>query len=337
MMSAEREPVCVVIAAWNAADTIARAIGSALREPEVNEVVVVDDASSDGTPEVAQRAGAETDRVRVIRLTSNRGPAYARNCAIAESTAPLISVLDADDFFFEGRFGLLLEADNWDFIADNVVFIDTACIHLQPATPRFSAEPSFLDLKAFVHGSIPRRDKAGDLGFLHPVMRRAFLDAHRLRYNAALRLGEDYDLYARALMKGARFKIVQSCGYAALVRPNSLSRRHSTDDLRRLCGVDEAIAASCTDAARATVHRHLRQVRARFDVRRFLDVKAKGGLLAAIQHAITHPAALPAIVRGIAAAKLRTVTAYLQVENRQAGPRYLLPGTFPQGAEDQRK
>ncbi|TIR69420.1 MAG: glycosyltransferase, partial [Mesorhizobium sp.] len=44
--------VCVIIAARNAARTIPVAIASALREPEVAEVVVVDDASTDDTQNV---------------------------------------------------------------------------------------------------------------------------------------------------------------------------------------------------------------------------------------------------------------------------------------------
>ncbi|RUU00788.1 glycosyltransferase, partial [Mesorhizobium sp. M7A.T.Ca.TU.009.02.1.1] len=46
-MSMTKSEVCVIIAAKNAAATIAVAIASALREPEVAEVVVVDDASTD--------------------------------------------------------------------------------------------------------------------------------------------------------------------------------------------------------------------------------------------------------------------------------------------------
>ena len=41
--------VCVIIAAKDAAATIQRAVRSALREPQVAEVVVVDDGSTDAT------------------------------------------------------------------------------------------------------------------------------------------------------------------------------------------------------------------------------------------------------------------------------------------------
>src|SRR5688572_15861806 len=99
--------VCVIIAARNAARTIPAAIASALREPEVAEVVVVDDASTDDTAKVAQAVDDGSGRLCVIRFDVNQGPSFARNAAIARSKSPFISILDADDFFLTGRFGEL--------------------------------------------------------------------------------------------------------------------------------------------------------------------------------------------------------------------------------------
>ena len=65
-------------------------------------------------------------RLRVLQPGGNRGPAFARNHAIAHSAAPLIAILDADDFFLRGRFDRLVDRDDWDFVADNIVFIDRA-------------------------------------------------------------------------------------------------------------------------------------------------------------------------------------------------------------------
>ena len=88
---ADSATVCVVIAAKNASPTIARAIRSALRERRVAEVVVVDDGSTDGTAETSRAADDGSGRLRVLSLDTNRGPAFARNHAIANSTAPMIA------------------------------------------------------------------------------------------------------------------------------------------------------------------------------------------------------------------------------------------------------
>ena len=64
-----------------------------------HEVILVDDASGDGTLERLQEmAGAYPDHwVRVVALTSNGGPGPARNAGWAVATSPLLAFLDADD------------------------------------------------------------------------------------------------------------------------------------------------------------------------------------------------------------------------------------------------
>jgi len=60
------------------------------------EVIVVDDASSDGTADAL--AGAPwASRVRVIRQAANRGVSAARNRGVAEASAAWIAFLDSDD------------------------------------------------------------------------------------------------------------------------------------------------------------------------------------------------------------------------------------------------
>jgi succinoglycan biosynthesis protein ExoU len=327
-MTSGQASVCVVIAAKNAAGTIGRAIGSALREPQVAEVLVVDDGSSDATAGVSFGADDGTGRLRILRLETNKGPAFARNHAIENSSAPLIAILDADDFFLPGRFGILLEKDDWDFVADNIVFIDPRSAGIAPKVPAFAPEPRFLDLAAFVDGNISRRGASrGEIGFLKPVMRRAFLDAHGLRYREELRLGEDYDLYARALVRGARYKVMHSCGYGAVVRHDSLSGQHRTLDLKRLYEADRAILVGddLPEQARRALDSHERHIRGRFELRRFLDEKRELGLALAGLRAMSRPAALPAIIGGVAGDKLDAFRARKRTtESGPAAPRYLL-------------
>lgn len=331
-MREDKSPeVCVVIAAKDAADTIGRAIASALREPEVAEVVVVDDGSSDGTAAAASACDDRSGRLAIVRLDQNLGPSGARNRAIEVSRAPLIAVLDADDFFFPGRFAAMIRETDWDMIADNIGFI-----HHDPSQPiepdRFHARTRSLSIRDFVDGNISRRGRQrGEIGFLKPVMRRAFLETHGLRYDEALRLGEDYDLYLRALICGARYKVIDHCGYAAVVRPNSLSGRHRTEDLRRLFQAERKIRLSSpqlSPADRAVILRHERHIKARHDLRLALDVKAREGMSGVVRHLLARPDAVPAVVSGVLSDKLEA--------GRAAGPveppvpvgklRYLLPG-----------
>ncbi|MGC4025513.1 MAG: glycosyltransferase family 2 protein [Mesorhizobium sp.] len=329
----QRQEFCVIIAACNAARTIAVAIASALHEPEVAEVIVVDDASSDGTQQAALAADDGSGRLSVIRLKANQGPSFARNVAIDTSTSPFVSLLDADDFFLEGRFRRLFASADWDFVADNIMLVreDVALGIKKECVPPFLAEPEFLDFQQFVDGNVSRGGVVrGELGFLKPVMSRAFLEKHALRYNEYLRLGEDYELYARAMAHGARFKVIKSCGYAALVRANSLSGHHQTQDLRRLADADLGLLEidNLPHIWRTALRRHERHVRNRYRLRNFLDVKAEHGLATAARYALDGPNLIP-IVRGVAFDKLTALLRLTGITSLKEMPpmRFLMSGT----------
>ncbi len=327
-MTPDLQSICVIIAAKNASDTIATAIVSALAEPEVSEVVVIDDGSTDATAAVAQSFDDGTGRLKVERFEVNRGPSAARNHAISISTAPLIAILDADDFFFRGRFAAMLESDDWDLVADNIAFIQQSVSGASSMVPTlFAPEEHFLQLAEFVEGNISKRGvERGETGFLKPVIRRAFLDNHGLRYDEALRLGEDYELYVRALACGARYKVIRNCGYGAIVRGDSLSGRHRTEDLRQLYEADRKILAtySLTPRETAILQEHERHIREKFELRDFLDAKSKAGLGGAMTHALKRLPAVPAIAQGI---WLDKTARYRKKPQQVADIRYLLRAT----------
>lgn len=86
--------ISVVIPAYNAQNTIARAIQSVLNQIRpADEMIVIDDGSSDNT---AQAAGSFGEKVTVIRQT-NAGASVARNKGIEASHGEWIAFLDADD------------------------------------------------------------------------------------------------------------------------------------------------------------------------------------------------------------------------------------------------
>jgi len=303
-----RARVAVIIAARDAARTVAGAVASALSQEETTEVVVVDDASTDDTAHTALRAAPGDTRLQVIRTSRNLGPAAARNLGIAATSAPFMAVLDADDAILPGRFANLLKRTGWDLIADNIVFLPDADDLGALARDNGQATGlSALDLAGFALGNLSGKGRTrGELGFLKPLMRRDFLDRHGLRYDEDLRLGEDYDLYARALLCGARFLVAHRTGYAARVRAASLSGRHRTADLAALeAATRRHLEALGPDhAARPVLTRLHLEVAARHRLRAFLDRKAERGAVAALRFAVNPPSNLWPIARGVLRDKL---------------------------------
>lgn len=302
--------VCVIVAAKNASATIGRAVASALAQPEVTEIVVVDDGSSDHTGQAALDAAGADLRLRVITLERNVGPAAARNRALEATRADLVCILDADDFMLEGRIGrMLARFDNCDLLADDLHYStdDGATIAARGLFELGQDDEDFLTFERFVLANISRPGKArGELGFLKPLMRRSFLVEHGLGYDPALRLGEDYALYARALAAGARFKVTSGCGYVSVVRPDSLSGSHTLQDLAALLRFDIELPSQVilTPAELRALRQHQRDLRTKVDHREVLQAKSdqKYGRVAQI---LMHPGRGLAVVAAIARDKLR--------------------------------
>ena len=270
----------ILIAAYNAEATLERAVMSALAQPEAAEVCIVDDASFDATLARGQALAARDGRVKVLSLPANAGPSAARNAAIAATVSPWLAVLDADDYLLDGRLAALhARAEKADFIADALIRTTTG---VAPDWAGGELTTAPLDFRAFVLGNLGGAG-ALDLGYMKPLMRRAFLDEHSVHYAPAMRLGEDYELYARALALGARFLVCGAAGYVSVERAGSLSKDHDEADLRRLRDCDDAIAALrplSSSEARA-LDRHWTSVNRRLQWRRLISaVKARNAGMA---------------------------------------------------------
>ncbi len=83
--------VSVIIPAFNEERTVAGAIRSVIGHPQIKEVILVDDGSTDATAIRAREAGA-----RVINLPVNVGKAGAMNAGVATAASDVILFLDAD-------------------------------------------------------------------------------------------------------------------------------------------------------------------------------------------------------------------------------------------------
>src|SRR3546814_21083249 len=90
--------VSVIVAACNAQEYLGDALRSALAQADVEvEILIVDDASTDRTRQIAEYHAGRDPRIRVIRSERRRGPGAARKPAIDKSQGHLRAALDAEE------------------------------------------------------------------------------------------------------------------------------------------------------------------------------------------------------------------------------------------------
>src|ERR671934_1146672 len=88
--------LAVMIPAFNEERTLELILKHVLEQPEVGEVIAVDDGSTDGTWAIMSRAAERDGRVRAFRLETNQGKGAALRRAIEEVRMPFALVQDAD-------------------------------------------------------------------------------------------------------------------------------------------------------------------------------------------------------------------------------------------------
>ncbi|MFT0848093.1 glycosyltransferase family 2 protein [Actinomycetaceae bacterium L2_0104] len=96
--------VSVIIPLFNSEDYLGETLDSLLAQTFLDwEAILVDDASSDDSFEVASRYSASDSRFRVLRQSTNMGAAKARNRALGQARGRYIAYLDSDDYWFPDK------------------------------------------------------------------------------------------------------------------------------------------------------------------------------------------------------------------------------------------
>lgn len=215
--------VSVVIPAYNCARLLGRAIESALGQTYPNiECIVVDDGSTDATPEVIASFGS---RVWGIRQ-HNAGASAARNAGIAAARGRYIAFLDADDYWLDTKIAnqvevfrrhpdvVLVSCDfEWDQRLDcepaGGMSFDAACVEV------------FRDLTQLLHEPY--------LGTPTVIVNAAALRAVG-GFDVDLPIAEDVDLY---------FKLCANRPYAILRQPLARFQLRAGSLTKRLSGYED--------------------------------------------------------------------------------------------------
>jgi teichuronic acid biosynthesis glycosyltransferase TuaG len=219
-MPAEGREFCdvsVIMPAYRAGKTIARALSSiAAQTLPPREVVVVDDGSEDNTTQIAQSVDMRGISLKLFRQ-ENQGPGAARNRALAEAEGEWVAFLDADDEWqpekLERSMAIIANDPGLILVAHDYVERRGDKSETVACSARFNAakEP-FVELY-----------KRGYIDTCSVVTERAEVMAAG-GFDASLPVGQDFDLILKILARsGARFTVFPEVLVSYFIIPGSVT------------------------------------------------------------------------------------------------------------------
>jgi succinoglycan biosynthesis protein ExoO len=310
-----RPTVSVVMANYNGAAYLAAAIRSVQRQSLRNlELIVSDDASTDGSLQIVTELMTSDPRIRLLQGDRNCGPAVARNRALDVARGQWIAIVDSDDLIHPERFVRLIELairDDAGMVADDLLIFDSDPFR-KPETllsGRWICAPSWIKTVEFVRAN-QLYGRGPLLGYLKPIFRASAIRESAVHYDETLRIAEDYHFVLELLRLGIRFRVYPSLLYFYRKHSNSISHRLNQGAITALKAADERAIEKMPEAdeqvlSAVDARRHSLNTALAYE--KFLGSLKAGNLVGCTRVIRTDPKVL-ALLRLAIAARLRRRT-----------------------------
>lgn len=216
--------VSVVMPTYNDAEYLRQAIDSILSQTYSHfEFIIVNDGSTDNTEAIIS---TYTDlRIRYYANDTNRGNAYTRNVGMSKAHGKYIAIMDSDDISMPDRLQVqvkyLEKHEDIDILGGAVEFFDGKTTFVK----RFAVTPDYTKSFLFFKNAM----------FQPSVMlRRDSWEKHGLTYDPSRENMEDFDLWFRAAMAGARLSSLDKVLLRYRVSESQLSHPSNLEGRNRM-------------------------------------------------------------------------------------------------------
>ena len=186
--------VSVVTPIFNASPFLDKCIQSVLYQPQVGEVLLIDDNSTDNSLEICKKWEKYDSRVKVFINNGRKGAGAARNVGLQNAACGFIAFLDADDFYLPNRF---TTTEDIFKLQPNIDAVAEGCIVEGLSSSRgrliqYNKQNSKINLKTFLLES--------DFSIIGLTLRKHCIEKIGL-FNEKLLQAEDTDFLIRLITK----------------------------------------------------------------------------------------------------------------------------------------
>lgn len=225
----------VIIPCYCGEATLLRATTSALSQSLRDiELIIVDDASTDGSWRTIVDILPRDRRIRALRNKLNSGKSVSMNRAIGVARGQWIAVLDADDWYGPERLSSLIamaERRGADMAADNQLLYDMSARRIAGSAWPGGLADWPLTFDDFLAGS--HAYETFNLGMLKPVISMDFVRRSGLAYEVQARHGQDFFYLLQFFLHGGKAAVSDTPLYYYTQPFGTISRQWSHRSRKR--------------------------------------------------------------------------------------------------------
>ncbi|MGV0817246.1 glycosyltransferase family 2 protein [Martelella sp. AMO21009] len=192
------EDISVIVATYNDEAYIAECLESIVAAGAA-EIIVINDASTDGTQAVLEKL--DVPQMRVITLPVNSGPSAARNIGLAAATHRYCAAIDADDIIPPERLQIMSEVARQ---TDACVVVDELLAFNSQTREIMWSKLARVPLTGCTHELRAEDMIRHDLGFLKPMLDLEKLRRIGVTYSEDIRRGEDFIFLLEIMQRGEK-------------------------------------------------------------------------------------------------------------------------------------
>ena len=220
----------IIIPVHNAARTLKDCLESVLRLGCVQEIICVDDGSTDDSAALLSQFAARDGRIQILH-TPSQGAGAARNKGLAAAQGSWLWFVDADDFIPSNSFAAQLEKMLGENSAADVILFNAT--ELDDRTHWRTPLP--LNLKTAAERSAPSWLIAAGTAPWNKIFRRDFIVAHRITFQEIAR-ANDAAFVVTALALAQTICVLPATGY--IYRINAGASLQQTNASSPFCFYD---------------------------------------------------------------------------------------------------
>ncbi len=253
--------VTVVIPFFNRLDPLYKSLDSVAKQTHKNlEIILINDGSKENIGELKKRIKKDS-RIKLMELSTNKGPAAARNVGMDAATGEYIAFLDSDDFFVPSKIEKQLHQ----------MFLTQSNISHTSYTRRNNNEDTVIHIGKRTGKVLAETIKSCQIATPTVMLKTEYLRKNKLRYREDFRIGEDVCFWL-SILKNTELLGIDEPYTIVNVNENSSYR----DTGRHLLGLTNILEFILSDKDLRTYHKEISILCKYFtDLSRVLELSEK--------------------------------------------------------------